>query len=267
MLMNRLERSDKAENTLVVYLSDHGAQFSRGKTTAYEGGVRVPMIMRWPGHIGPSLVSEALASAIDILPTILDATRIEGPTNLPGRSLLPLGRGQKTDWREYLFTGKAGSTAFWAFPQRTVRDDRYKMILNLVADAPCPVATAYEQHKGTFFITGSTTQEIADSRERVRQAYDTWRRPPKFELYDLKSDPYEFRNLAGQPEYRAVQDRLFEALSAWQRQTNDPFADPEKLAEYLKETSRVTEQYGGQKGLYRRDKSFRWQYLDYLAPP
>ncbi len=266
LLMERLNATRKTDNTLAIYLSDHGAQFSRGKTTVYEGGLRVPMIVRWPGQIEAGLVREELVSSIDILPTIVDATRVKARIALPGRSLLPLGRGGDVAWRRYLFTGKAGSTAFWAFPQRTVRDERYKLILNLTTDRPCPTTTAYEEHWGAFFIAGCTAEEIAAAPEQIRRAYATWKRPPAIELYDLQEDPHELNNLASSPEYRAVQERLADALSRWQRDTKDPFADPEKLARYLEETSRVSEKYGGTDGRYRRDKKFRWNYLEYLAP-
>ena len=266
LLLARLAESGAAENTLVIYLSDHGAQFSRGKTTAYEAGLRVPMIVRWPERINAGLVRDELVSSVDILPTIIEATNLDAAEHLPGRSLLPLGQGEAAPWRRYLFSGKAGSTAFWTFPQRTVRDERYKLIVNLTADRPSPTATAYEQHQGTFFIAGCTAEEIAAAPAHVQQAYETWKHPPAVELYDLQTDPHEFRNLAGEPEQRQVQQRLEAELRRWQQKTGDPFADPKKLARYLDETSQVSKQYGGPQSRYRRDKQFRWKYLDYLAP-
>ena len=266
LLIERLEDAGKADNTLVIYLSDHGAQFSRGKTTVYEGGLRVPMIVCWPGHVKAGLVREELVSSIDILPTIIAATRVKDRIALPGRSLLPLGEGRQVTWRRYLFTGKAGSTAFWTFPQRTVRDERYKLILNLTPDRPCPTAEAYEEHWGTFFIAGCTAEEIAGAPEHVRRAYATWKRPPELELYDLREDPHEVHNLAGSPEHTAVEERLARALGQWQRDTGDPFADPKMLARYLEETRQVSEKYGGLDSRYRGDKNFRWNYLEYLAP-
>ena len=265
LLLNQLDKAGKADTTLVIYLSDHGAQFSRGKTTCYEGGLRVPMMIRWPKHIKAGQVLKQLVSSIDILPTILDATGVGGPKNLPGRSLLALGQGANS-WRRYLFTGKAGSTAFWTFPQRTIRDERYKLILNLTPDRPSPTAQAYEEHWGTFFIAGCTRKEVANASKAVRKAYAVWRRPPAIELYDLQADPHELHNLAGRPQTATIQKRLTARLQHWQRETNDPFADKALLARYLKETAQVSKQYGGSKSRYRRDRAFRWKYLDYLSP-
>ena len=138
--------------------------------------------------------------------------------------------------------------------------------MNLTPDRPCPTAEAYEQHWGSFFIAGCTAEEIAAAPKDVRRAYATWKRPPQYELYDLREDPHELQNLAGSPEHAAAQERLTAALSQWQRDTADPFADPNVLARYLEETGRVSETYGGSDSRYRRDKSFRWDYLEYLAP-
>jgi len=265
-LLKQLDESGKAGDTLVIYLSDHGAQFSRGKTTSYEGGLRVPMIVRWPKRIKAGLVREELVSSIDILPTILEATGVKAPRNLPGRSLLSLGRGEKSVWRRYLFSGKAGTTAFWTFPQRTIRDERYKLILNLTQDRPCPTAIAYENHWGTFFVAGCTEAEIAAAPPLVRRAYAVWHRPPEIELYDLRTDPHEMKNLAGETSLTKVKQRLLARLRRWQRETSDPFANRELLAKYLAETARVSKKYGGSQSSYRRDREFRWKYLDYLAP-
>lgn len=266
LLLKRLDQAGKANNTLVIYLSDHGAQFSRGKTTAYEAGLRVPMMVRWPKHIKPGLVGNELVSSIDILPTILEATGVKAPDHLSGQSLLALGRGEKKKWRRYLFTGKAGSTAYWTFPQRTIRDERYKLILNLTPGRTCPTAVAYEKHQGTFFVAGCTAEEIAGASRQVRQAYAVWRRPPKIELYDLQSDPHELHNLAGQAAHAKTEKRLLARLRQWQRETNDPFLNKDLLARYLAETARVSKKYGGPQSRYRRDRSFRWKYPEYLAP-
>ena len=174
MLLERLEESGRADNTLVVYLSDHGAQFSRGKTTSYEFGLRVPMIVRWPGHVEPGLVRHQLVSSIDILPTIMDAVDITAPAHVPGRSLMQLASQTNPQWREYLFSSIAGSTAFWTFPQRTVRDERYKLILNLTPDRASPAATAYEEHWGSFFVAGCSPDEIAAAAADIQQAYALW---------------------------------------------------------------------------------------------
>ena len=262
MVLDVLAKAGHTDDTLVIYLGDHGAQFSRGKTALYEGGVRVPFLVRWPGADRAGVVRQELVSSIDILPTVLDATGVEGPTNLPGRSLLGLCSDRDIPWREYLFTEKAGSTPFWTFPQRTVRDKRYKLIASLLLDRDNPKYEAYATHAGTFFKAGTTEEELASAPKEVRGGYAAWKRPPPMELYDLQEDPHEWVNLAGKPEVADVQKRLVAALKAWRKETGDPFADPVKLVRYVDEMDTVT----NDKVDYRRKKDFRWKYLDYLGP-
>jgi len=71
MLLKKLKASGKAENTVILYLGDHGAQFSRGKCSNYEAALRIPLILKWHGKAKPGLRTEELASTIDLLPTIL----------------------------------------------------------------------------------------------------------------------------------------------------------------------------------------------------
>ena len=69
-LLDALKKSGKAENTLVVYIGDHGADMLRGKRTSYEGGVRIPMIIQWPGELQPEQVRNELVSTLDLMPTL-----------------------------------------------------------------------------------------------------------------------------------------------------------------------------------------------------
>ena len=262
LLLDALERAGVADNTLVIYLGDHGAQFSRGKTTLYEGGVHVPFLVRRPGKATAGLVREELVSSIDILPTVLAATGAPVPRDLPGRSLLPLCERGQVAWREVVFTENDGATPFWTFPTRTVRDRRYKLHVSLLRDRPHPTYAYYAEQKLAFFKAGTNARELAAAPEHVRQAYATWRDPPPVALYDLRKDPYEWHNLAGRPEYADVQARLMKAMADWQHRTADPMADPAKRKRYVAEMDGVMER----KVNYRRQKGFRWQYLDDLAP-
>src|SRR5690606_12945559 len=95
--MNRLDESigmlldslGDLSNTVIIYLSDHGAQFSRGKLTNYEGGLKIPFIIHWPDRFPvQNQVREELISVVDILPTVMDIAGMETPEFLPGKSLI-----------------------------------------------------------------------------------------------------------------------------------------------------------------------------------
>ncbi len=223
-LLEALDRSGKATNTLVVYLGDHGADLLRGKRTSYEGGVRVPLIIRWPGKAKPKQVRNELVSTVDVMPTLLAVADAAPVANLPGLSLLSLLRGEMTQWRGYLFTEFHLHSAHNFYPQRTVRNARYKLIQNLMPGQKNP---GYEFTLKRFFADLPKTIDAAPAH--IREAYRRMKTPPEFELYDLQADPYEFRNLASNTEHAATLAELTTQLAAWRTRTNDPLLKPENL--------------------------------------
>lgn len=223
-LLDALARSGKHENTLVVYLGDHGADLLRGKRTSYEGGVRIPLIIRWPANAKPRQVRTELVSTLDIMPTLLSVAGAQPVANLPGMSLQPLLRGEKTPWREYLFTEFHLHSAHDLYPQRTVRDSRYKLIQNLLPGETNP---GYHFTMKRFFAGLSKTIEAAP--DQIREAYHRMKTPPEYELYDLQADPHEFRDLAQDADHAAKLAELKTQLADWRTRTHDPLSDPNNL--------------------------------------
>ncbi len=217
LLMDTLEKSGRAANTLVIFCGDHGPPFARGKTTVYESGVRVPFLVRWPGVTRAGQVSERFVSTVDILPTILDAAGLKAPHRLHGMSLRAAVSGGR--WRDHLAAEFHfhGSSPF--YPRRSIRDRRYKLIHNLLAGASKP-STGID---GDFAF--AISREARYESTPVRRAFDTFADPPEFELYDLASDPVEFQNVAGRPDLAQVESKLKDALLGWRRETEDPFLD------------------------------------------
>ncbi len=216
-LLQVLEESGKARDTFVAYFADHGADMLRGKRTSYEGGTRIPFIIRWPGQAKTQLVSTELVSLLDLAPTLLEATGAALIPNLPGKSLMPLMKGEKTEWRTHLFTEFHLHSAQNFYPQRTIRNDRYKLILNLM---PGRVNPGNQFTKNRFFEDLIAT--IDEAPDPIRSAYRNMERPPKFELYDLEEDPHEFHNLAEDPDYREIRSDLEKRLDTWRHETRDP---------------------------------------------
>ena len=223
-LLHSLKRSGKADNTLVVYLGDHGADLLRGKRTSYEGGVRIPLIVRWPGKVKSKHVRHELVSTLDLMPTLLTMTNAEPVPGLPGRSLVPLLTGESTEWRKYLFTEYHLHSAHNFYPQRTVRNARYKLIQSLQPDQINP---GYDFTVKRFF--DDLPDAIEAAPESIRSAYRRMKKPTEFELYDLESDPYEFKNLAGDAAHSHVLTELKEQLAAWRKQTSDPLLNKGNL--------------------------------------
>ena len=182
LLLDELQAAGMAENTLVVFLGDNGLPVIRGKGTSYESGVRVPLLLRGPG-IARGAVRRDLACEIDLLPTVLRAAGLPAPAEAAGEPLQTPAR------REFLFTEMNFHEPQQCKPQRSVRDTRYKLLMNLAAgEGQAPV-----------------------------------------ELFDLESDPGETKNLADDAAHAAVRRRLDAALAAWRAQTADPLLDPARV--------------------------------------
>jgi len=189
LLMDRLAAEGHANDTIVIFTGDNGNDMARAKAWSYEAGVKVPLIVRWPGTAKAGLVRPELTSLLDLMPTLLQAAGIEAPPGLAGQPLQPLLRGESPPWREFLFTEMNFHAPVQYRPQRTVRDDRYKLLLNL----------APEQNQAPV------------------------------ELYDLANDPDELKNLAEDPDLAMERHRLEAALQSWRADTADPLLDPDRL--------------------------------------
>lgn len=220
-LLAELKESGKSKETLVVYFGDHGADLLRGKRTSYEGGVRVPLIIRWPGHTRPGTVRRELVSTLDLMPTLLEAAGVQAPDKLAGRALTPLFRREAVEWREHLYTEYHLHSAHNFFPQRTVRDARYKLIRNLQPDQINP---GYSFTINRFFE--GLPKVIQAASPQVRSAYRLMERPPEYELYDLQNDPWEFENLSADPQHHQTLQKLSGKLEQWRLATKDPLLNP-----------------------------------------
>jgi len=218
LLLEELESSGHADNTLVIFIGDHGPPFDRGKSTTYEGGLRIPFLVRWPGVSKP-MRSSAMVSTVDILPTIIDAAGATTDIERHGRSLRAVLANADAPWREYLAGEYHLHGPPW-FPQRAIRDDRFKLIHSLLADSVSR-KTAIDGDIGYV-----TSREERYAGTDIRKAFDTFAKPPEFELYDLENDPWEFHNLAGEAEYADIEKRMKAALEAWRHETDDPALDP-----------------------------------------
>jgi N-sulfoglucosamine sulfohydrolase len=258
LLLDELERAGLAGDTVVIFLGDHGPQFSRGKTTCYELGLQVPLVLKWPR--GERGVRRELVSIVDLLPTVLELARLPRPENLPGISLLVPAEG--TEARRYVFAEWNTSHPFpgpsLLFPQRSVRDDRFKLILSLLSRPRNPIEEYYTSQ--ALLDVGASQAEIDAAPPGVAVAYATWRKGAPVELYDLQADPAERVNLADRPEYAGERDRLLAALQQWRQATGDPLLDPAKLAQLAAEDAeRIT--------LIKRDGAKNvppWRYPGYL---
>jgi N-sulfoglucosamine sulfohydrolase len=230
-ILSHLEELGLADSTMVVFLSDNGPPFINSKTTLYEAGVRLPLLMRVPGRTS-GIVNSHMVSWVDILPTFLDWAGHEGRQPAEGfwgprrgRSILPVVDVPTTEANDISWSRVFGShtfhevTNYW--PTRYMRDRRYKYHRNVCWRLDFPFAMdlyASLSFQGMRNSGDAATGKPAMVGQRTLKDYIF--RPPE-ELYDLETDPAEVRNLATDPAHK---DKLLEmraALEQWQNDTED----------------------------------------------
>lgn len=254
-LMGRLIKSGKKENTLVIYLSDHGDEMARGKFDIYEASTKVPFLVSWPGKIRQGIKSDALISSVDIVPTLLDVAGLPVSRKLAGKSLIPLLNNPELNFRPYLFTEKNADQKGMYFPRRAIRDKKYKLIYSLLDDRKNEVAEMYTNNTNRLGPLGGSPslEELKDAPDSIKKMYYSWINPPKVQLYDLETDPWEFNDLSADPKYAKVRERLLKELFKWQRKTDDPLRFPEKLKKLTNEMDTI-----------KVSKNMVWHYPEYL---
>jgi N-sulfoglucosamine sulfohydrolase len=211
-----LDRAGLRENTIFVFLSEHGSQMPFSKWTCYETGLRAGCIVRWPGRVKAGTRNPALTQYVDFLPTLLEAVGGRVPEGLDGKSFLPVLLGKTTKHADYVFgvqTTKGIINGGDGYPVRSVRDGRYKYIRNLTPEREF---TCVLTRKGDNPVLESW-EETEKGKARAAQ----FRRRPAEELYDLEADPFELQNLAGDARLAAVQARLSRRLDAFMKQQGD----------------------------------------------
>jgi uncharacterized sulfatase len=230
-----LEEDGLADNTLVVFWSDHGRGFPREKRWPYEAGLRVPLIVRWPGKIAPSTARKELVCMMDLAATTLAAAGLPVPATMHARPIFDAQGAPAAQPRQYVFShrDRMGETEDTV---RTVRDGRFRYMRNYHPDRP------YMQHQEYGDRNASTWQELRQLRFQEAGQLNMGLIPnlltpaqrhfmnttkPEEELYDLLADPHETNNLAIDPAYAEDLQRLRDALDRWQEEYPDLGMIPE----------------------------------------
>jgi N-sulfoglucosamine sulfohydrolase len=217
MLLEALRETGHSSDTLVIYLSDNGRAFPGAKTTLYDEGIHLPLIVWSPTQSKHGVRNDAMVSWIDIVPTILDWTRVTKTQPLPGRSLLPILEQSAAPGWDRVFASHNFHEIQQYYPMRALRTREYKYIVNLAAPLEFPIAGD---------IASSPTWRAIAARPAIglgaRSTQAFLHRPPE-ELYDLRKDPAEVHNVAADPAYRAVLERMRAELTKFRADTKDPW--------------------------------------------
>ena len=207
-VLDALDGAGLAQDTLVIFTTDHGLAFPGAKATLTDRGLGVLLILRGPGGFSGGTVQDALVTHLDLFPTICELAGIAAPDWLQGRSLLPLAQGAAAELHEAVFAELTYHAAYE--PQRAVRTRRWKYIRRFDDDhdgcgGPIPANTDDGPAKTVWLEHGWLERPVAHEQ-----------------LYDLVFDPNEAANLAADPTYAPVVEELNARLERWMRETGDP---------------------------------------------
>lgn len=205
-VLTALDDLGLAENTMVVFTTDHGIPFPGAKSTLHDAGIEVALIVRTPEWTSRPRGRRAdqLVSHVDLVPTVLELVGLDIPQHIQGCSFASeLADGLEGARRSEVFAEKNWHGVHQYDPTRAVRTDRYKYIVSY-ADVPrIPLPSDIAAGGAAIGV------DADEPRARV-------------ELYDLQADPDETQNLAGRPELAAVEEGLRRCLEQWQEDTDEP---------------------------------------------
>ena len=211
-IVARLEEEGELNNTLILFMTDHGISHARGKQFLYDEGIHVPLIIAGPG-IDPGSIRDDLVEHIDIAALSLAYVGIALPEKMQGRNIL----GEQYQQREAVFAARdrCDETVDYL---RSVRTQDYKYIRNFLPRRPHLQPNAYKDAKA--ILMALRTYEQADRLSEVQKLLFREVRPPE-ELYHLPSDPHEITNLADDPKYADKLVEMRKRLDQWMEDTKD----------------------------------------------
>lgn len=250
LLIEAVEKAGELENTLIVISGDHGAPgFPHGKCNLYGFGTGVSLSITGPGVRGGRVVDD-FVNLTDLAPTFLEAGKVPVPEVMTGRSLWPVLTSDKSGLvdptRTFVITGRerhveSARTDHTPYPQRALHTAEHLFIINFRPDR-WPMGDPYGLREGetepsatdiaeTTRVTlpdedaGPTKAWLVGARHTPQWAQHfewVYGKRPHYELYDLKKDPHETRNLAEAPAYAAVKTEMEKRLLDELQRTGDP---------------------------------------------
>jgi N-sulfoglucosamine sulfohydrolase len=242
-ILQALKKSGEADNTLVMFISDHGMPFPFAKTQLYHQSTSTPLIFRWPTFTkAGSVDSEHMVSAVDLLPTLVEIIGGVIPNGVEGRSFLPLLKGEPQDGRREVFKAYNENASGDRNPMRAVEGRRFLYIFNPWSDGRRTMFSATNETK-----THKRMVELAKSNAQLASRLDLLDHRVLEEFYDVQKDPNCLDNLIADPVYQKDIEQSRTSLEKWLREMHDPMLvafldrhDPKVLAAYMQEQQAAT---------------------------
>jgi len=238
-ILQQLEQDGLADDTIVWFWGDHGRGLPRGKRWIYDSGIHVPLVIRvpakWrklalsanPDAVKPESVDDELVAFIDFAPTMLSLAGVKIPSHIQGQAFLG---SQKARPREYIFAARDRMDEAYDLI-RAVRDKRFKYIRNYMPHLTRGQDIEYMNRMPTMQEMRRLNAE-GKLKGPKKQYFEPTK--PVEELYDTHTDPHEVKNLAGDPKYKKVLERMRKVHAEWVQETGDIGLIPEPEFDEMK---------------------------------
>lgn len=238
-ILKRLEAEGILDQTLIILMGDNGISHARGKQFLYDEGIRTPFIVRGPG-IARGVVRPDLIEHIDMAATSLAGAGLPVPAWMQGRNIL----AKDYPRREVVFAARDRCDET-VERIRSVRTEQFKYIRNFHPQRPLLQPNAYKDAKP--FMPRLRELHAQGQLSKLQEEILFSPTRPAEELYDVQADPFETRNLAGDPKFRATLETLRARLDRWRVETHDRGPESEAMydsdmAVYLQKPNPVVEQ-------------------------
>jgi len=218
-----LEETGQDKNTIVIFLGEQGPQFPGGKWGLYDYGQKSGMIVRWPEKVRAKTETDAIVQYEDISPTLVDIAGGKSISGLDGRSFKKVLTAPEKNHREVAFGIHNNIPEGPAYPMRSIRDNRYKLILNLKPEATYSIKWMMNLENPelvwtTWVTAAAYNKEAAELTKRISTK-------PSIEFYDLQKDPNELNNLGATPAYQKLITKYTNRLQNWMKEQGDSGID------------------------------------------
>ena len=256
-VLKRLEEDGLADNTIVLFFGDHGRAHVRDKQFLYDGGIHVPMIIRWPGHVEPAAVVDDMVSTIDFAPTFMKLVGIEPPEHLQGQVFM----GEGAVKRDHIISARDRCDET-VDRIRCVRTKRYKYIKNFMPERPYKQENLYKYHRYPAW----TLLDVLHEQGKLTPEQELFmaQKRPAEELYDLSADPHEVNNLAEDPKKQDILQRMRKILDSWIVETKDRGEIPEDSDEGSRFTREFLTSYYGKEWKEQRGLPEKISKAEYI---
>lgn len=240
-VLKALDESGMADNTIVLFLSDHGMPWALSKWALYSSGTKTPLIVRWPGKIQPGLYNaESVLSVVDIAPTLAELCRIPAMEQVDGLSFAEVLVGSSAKWTRrsafscfnYMNNAPELDELFTTYPadlyqqmeqyrpSRALNTRRYTYVWNGWSDGETTQPPTMGSEVPALLRKNADKAEDGSYPDYAERAEFILQRVPE-ELYDVKKDPGCFNNLVHNPEYQAVLKSFQREMQTLLEETSD----------------------------------------------